>query len=68
LKPLERRGLIKTARDPRDQRARLLELTSKGRKLLARAVPVWKSTHAAVEADLGDGEPERLRKTLRALS
>lgn len=68
LKPLERRGLVKTARDPRDQRARLLELTSKGRKVLARAVPVWKSTHAAVETHLGDGEPDRLRKNLRALS
>jgi DNA-binding MarR family transcriptional regulator len=68
LKPLERRGLLKIARGRNDRRARLLELTPKGRKLLARAVPVWKSAHAAVEALLVQGEPDRLRKDLRALS
>lgn len=68
LKPLERRGLLKITRGRNDRRARLLELTPKGRKLLARAVPVWKSAHAAVEALLVQGEPDRLRKDLRALS
>jgi DNA-binding MarR family transcriptional regulator len=68
LKPLARRGLIKITRDHDDRRARRLELTPQGRKLLARAVPVWTRTHAAVEARLGDGEPARLRKNLRALS
>lgn len=68
LKPLERRRLLKITRDPEDHRARRLALTTKGRKLLARAVPVWKSTHAAVEGLLGQGEPDRLRKNLRALS
>lgn len=68
LKPLKRRGLIKITKHPDDQRTRLLVLTLPGKKLLARAVPVWTSTHAAVEANLGLGEPERLRKNLRALS
>ena len=68
LKPLQRRGLIKITTDHDDHRARLLELTSQGRKLLARAVPVWTSTHAAVEARLAAGEPDRLRKNLRTLS
>lgn len=68
LKPLQRRGLIKIATDHNDHRARLLELTSQGRKLLAGAVPVWTSTHAAIEAGLGPGEPDRLRKNLRSLS
>jgi DNA-binding MarR family transcriptional regulator len=67
LKPLQRRGLLKVTPDPKDRRGRLLTLTAKGRKLLARAVPVWKSTHLAVESQLGKGEPDRLRKTLRAL-
>src|SRR5215469_2146814 len=62
LKPLQRRGLIKITRDQVDHRARRLALTPQGRKLLARAVPVWISTHAAVEACLGPGEPDRLRK------
>jgi DNA-binding MarR family transcriptional regulator len=68
LKPLQRRGLLKVAPDPKDRRGRLLTLTAKGRKLLVRAVPVWKSTHLAVESQLGDNEPERLRKNLRTLS
>src|SRR5262250_3052537 len=53
LKPLERRHLIKITTDHGDHRTRLLELTPKGIKLLARAVPVWKSTHEVVESRLG---------------
>lgn len=68
LKPLERRGLIKITTDHNDHRARLLQLTPQGKTLLARAVPVWTSTHAAVEAGLGASETNRLRKNLRALS
>jgi DNA-binding MarR family transcriptional regulator len=68
LKPLCRRGLIKITTDLADHRARLLQLTPRGRNLLARAVPVWTSTHASVEASLGPGEPDRLRKNLRTLS
>jgi DNA-binding MarR family transcriptional regulator len=68
LKPLQRRGLITITTGHVDRRGRLLELTPKGRKLLARAVPLWTSTHAAVEARLGPGEPNRLRKNLRKLS
>ena len=68
LKPLQRRRLIRITTDHLDRRARLLELTAQGRKLLARAVPTWTSTHAAVEARLSPGEPERLRKILRTLS
>lgn len=68
LKPLRRRGLIRIKSDPADRRARLMMLTPKGRRLLARAVSVWKSTHLAVEGLLGDREPDRLRNNLRALS
>jgi DNA-binding MarR family transcriptional regulator len=68
LKPLQHRRLIKISIDHDDHRARLLELTPQGKKLLARAVPVWTSTHAAVESRLGPGEPDRLRKSLRTLS
>jgi DNA-binding MarR family transcriptional regulator len=68
LKPLERRGLIKVLKDQSDRRARLLKLTDDGRDLLARAFPVWKSTHEDVEQLIPDQEPEVLRKSLRALS
>jgi DNA-binding MarR family transcriptional regulator len=68
LKPLQRRRLLKVVPDPLDLRGRLMTLTPEGRRLLARAVPVWRSTHAAVEGLLGDGDPDRLRAHLRALS
>jgi DNA-binding MarR family transcriptional regulator len=68
LKPLERRALVKITANPTDRRARQLKLTPKGRKLLIQAVPIWKSTHRAVEDLLSDRDPERLRNNLRALS
>jgi len=68
LKPLRRRGLLKVTPDPADGRGRLMTLTAKGRRLLARAVPVWKITHTAVEALLRGGDSDRLRNNLRALS
>jgi DNA-binding MarR family transcriptional regulator len=68
LKPLRRRGLLKITPDPVDGRGRLMTLTAKGRRLLARAVPVWRNTHGAVESLLRDGDLDRLRNNLRALS
>jgi DNA-binding MarR family transcriptional regulator len=68
LKPLERRGLVKVSPDPSDRRSRILKLTAKGEKLLARALPVWQRTHHEVESLIPDGDPEAVRKSLRALS
>jgi DNA-binding MarR family transcriptional regulator len=68
LKPLRRRGLVRVAADPADRRGRRIALTAKGRRALARAVPIWKKTHAAVEALLRDGDADRLRNNLRTLS
>jgi len=52
LKPLVRRRLIRITADPRDARTRLIELTAAGRKLLARAVPIWRAHHGALEKNL----------------
>jgi DNA-binding MarR family transcriptional regulator len=68
LKPLRRRSLVAITADPADRRARLMALTPKGRRLLARAVPIWKRTHLAIENRLRDGDPDGLRRSLRALS
>jgi DNA-binding MarR family transcriptional regulator len=68
LKVLESRGLVKVTADAGDRRSRLLALTPKGRGLLARAVPVWKHAHREVEGFLPNGEADRLRTNLRALS
>jgi DNA-binding MarR family transcriptional regulator len=68
LKPLERRGLVTVAPDPGDRRSRLMALTPKGMALLAQAVPIWERTHQEIEGLLPDGDPNRLRRNLRALS
>ena len=68
LKPLQRRRLLKVTVDPVDRRSRVMTLTPNGRRLLARAVPVWRRTHISVEALLPDGDPDRFRKNLRAVS
>ena len=36
--------------------------------VLARALPVWRRTHAEVDAALGAGDVDGLRRDLRALS
>ena len=68
LKPLQRRGLVDVTVDPEDRRSRLLALTPEGRAVLAAAVPIWTSEHAAVEAALADGTADRLRRDLVALA
>jgi DNA-binding MarR family transcriptional regulator len=68
LKPLERDGLVATDADPGDRRSRLLSLTGKGRGVLASAVPIWRDTHAAIEAGLPGLDPDELRGALKALS
>ena len=68
LKPLERRGLVKIAVDKEDRRSRRLSLTSAGRTLLAKALPVWTETHAAIDREIAPHSPDELRASLRALA
>lgn len=68
LKPLQRRGLLHIAADPEDRRARLMTLTPRGRRLLTRAIPIWKRTHRAAEKLLHDRDPNHFRRVLRDLS
>jgi len=67
LKPLERRGLLTVSADPDDRRSRQLRLTDAGRVLLAKAVPIWRRTHAAIERQLARPDADGLRADLRAL-
>jgi DNA-binding MarR family transcriptional regulator len=68
LKPLKRRGLVTVMIDANDRRSRRLKLTAAGRALLARAVPVWRRTHAEIDRLVPDTGAERLRRDLRALT
>ena len=67
LKPLVRRGLVRILVDEDDKRGRALVLTSAGRKLVAKAFPIWKREHAAVERLLKSGA-NRLRADLAVLA
>jgi len=67
LKPLHRRGLVTVGVDANDRRSRRLRLTRAGCALLARAVPIWRRSHAEIDRLLPRGGSERLRGKLRAL-
>jgi len=68
LKPLERRRLVKVSVDKEDKRSRRLTITASGRSRLAKAFPLWRETHAAVDQLVADFHPDDLRTALRALS
>jgi DNA-binding MarR family transcriptional regulator len=68
LKPLQRRGWVNVVQNPKDKRGRLLSLTAEGKAVLAAALPVWESTHAALEEKLPDGDASKLRSDLQALA
>lgn len=68
LKPLERRGLVQITTDETDRRSRRISLTNEGRKLLARAVPIWQSEHDQLDGELGQVTGDRLRTDLIAIS
>lgn len=67
LKSLERRGLVVTRLDEKDRRARRLFLTDAGRETLVAALPIWRSEHAALDAELSQGDAQKLREALRKL-
>lgn len=68
VKPLARDGLLSIETDPDDRRGRRLILTAAGHARLADAMPLWRATHAELEARLPAGEADDLRASLIALS
>ncbi len=68
LKPLERRGLVRSLPDPADARRRRLRLTPAGRRLLLAALPAWRRTEQACERQVGEADAPRLRGLLSLLT
>ena len=66
LKPLARRGLVEIRSGALDRRSRQAAITPAGVALLAAALPVWRATHARLDAAL-PGEAARLRAELQQL-
>lgn len=64
LRPLERRGLIVQGTAAEDRRRRVVRLTAEGRRLFARALPLWQKAQAALTKRLGVTQAEALHKQL----
>lgn len=65
LKPLERRALVRVSPSQTDRRARVLQITPAGVAALVAALPVWRETHARLDAALSEDTANRLRADLR---
>jgi DNA-binding MarR family transcriptional regulator len=61
------RGLVVVETEAGDRRSKVLKLTQEGRRVLAKAVPIWTREHEAIERGLGEGQAKRLRRDLRVL-
>jgi len=68
LKPLERRGLVRSLADPADARRRRLRLTPAGRRLLVSALPIWQRMEEAEEQMVGLAEAPGFRALLARLA
>lgn len=67
LKPLVGQGLVETTTVVTDARVRALRLTSAGRSLLDRALPLWRKAQADSTKRLGGTPWADLRAQLQAL-
>lgn len=64
LRPLERQGLVAVKPDRRDRRARSLQLTVSGRKVLEGARSGWVRAQRHIERVIGDLETPALNAAL----
>ena len=63
LKPLTQHGWVSILPDPKDKRSKRLKLTAAGTAILQQALPIWKETHAVIEARL-EADPDDVRRSL----
>lgn len=68
LRPLEKEGWLRVARDPADARARIVFLTRSGERTIERAFPLWQQTQKRLRALLGKGQADALRENLMNVS
>jgi DNA-binding MarR family transcriptional regulator len=53
VKPLERSGLLRVARDPSDARARVVLLTRAGERMIERVYPAWERVLKRIQKEVG---------------
>ena len=54
LRPLEKAGLLRVARSPRDRRTRMIFLTRSGERMIERAFPAWERALEGARAAFGE--------------
>ena len=64
LRPLMTRGLVESAVDGEDRRARRVRLTEAGARLQAQGIPKWQAAQADLEKAIGKGPNIELRALL----
>lgn len=67
MKPLQREDLLKSTSSPADPRQLVFALSAAGARKLKQALPLWKKAQAEFEAEVGESEAARLRRSLLAL-
>lgn len=66
IKTLSKSGFVELLPDKRDARARRPVLTAAGQEVLARATPLWKAEHKALDAEI-DTDARALVRALAAI-
>jgi DNA-binding MarR family transcriptional regulator len=64
LKPLEVLGLVASVENPGDRRVRAIQITSKGRAHLRKAVTFWRQAQSRVREELGSRSMAALNELL----
>jgi DNA-binding MarR family transcriptional regulator len=67
VKPLERAGLLRVARSPKDARARVVVLTRGGERMIESAYPLWEQAQKRIRDSFGPGRVDALRDRLAEL-
>ena len=67
LRPLTKQGLIKLSTG-RDRRARLVQLTAKGKTVLAEALPYWEQAQVYITERLGPSTWDKVVEELHKIS
>ncbi len=68
MKPLQREDLLKSTSSPADPRQLVFSLSPAGLRKLKEALPLWNKAQQEFEAEVGEREAARLRRSLLSLA
>jgi len=60
LKPLIRDGFLNVTPDPNDQRSKIISLTTEGKSLYEKALPLWHDAQKALIKKMGKDETAKI--------